>query len=136
MLTTYAKVFGVILLAIGLLGFVPGITSSGHLLGIFHVDTIHNFIHIGSGLAALAAGFSGFKASRTYFIVFGVVYLIIAALGFVYGDRDILGLIANNMADNLLHVAIAGSSLVLGLSKTSDTLLHDRETPAAHTDKG
>lgn len=114
MLKTYAKVFGFVLLALGVLGFVPALTPNDHLLGIFHVDTLHNFIHFGSGAVALMAGYTSERASRTYFQVFGVVYALVAALGFVYMDREILGVLANNMADNLLHVVIAGTALYLG----------------------
>ena len=125
MLSKISKVFGAVLLLIGILGFVPGITSDGHLLGIFHVDTLHNLIHLSSGIAALVAGSKGDAASRLYFQVFGVVYALVAVLGFVYMDRDILGLVANNMADNLLHVAIAGSALYFGFAYTG------RDTAAA-----
>ena len=114
MLQTMAKVFGFVFLAIGILGFVPGITTDGHLLGIFHVNAIHNIIHLASGAVALWAGYTSASASRTYFQVFGVVYALVTVLGFMTGDGEILGLVANNMADNLLHVLIAGSALVLG----------------------
>ena len=42
---------------------------------------------------------------------------MVIVLGFVYGDNDILGLVASNMADTILHIVIAGSPLVLGFGK-------------------
>ena len=114
MLTTLAKIFGVVLLAVGILGFVPGVTTDSHLLGIFHVNLLHNIIHVASGAVALFAGFTSAKASRMYFQVFGAVYALVAVLGFVYGEKDILGLVSSNMADTLLHVVIAGSALYIG----------------------
>lgn len=114
MLSSAAKAFGAVFLVLGVLGFVPGFTPDGHLLGIFDVDTFHNIIHLSSGVVALFAGFKSEAASRLYFQAFGIVYGLVAILGFVYMDREILGLVANNMADNLLHVAIAGSALTLG----------------------
>lgn len=120
MLTTLAKVFGVVFLAIGVLGFVPAFTPNDHLLGIFHVNALHNIIHLASGAVALAAGFSSVKASRMYFQVFGVIYALVTVLGFLSGDNDILGLVANNMADNLLHVVIAGSALYLGFGTKAE----------------
>ncbi len=116
MLTSAAKVFGFVFLAIGVLGFVPGITNDGHLLGVFHVNTLHNIIHLASGAVALMAGYNSAKASRMYFQIFGIVYGLVTVLGFLSGDKDILGLVANNMADNLLHVLIAGSALYLGFA--------------------
>jgi hypothetical protein len=120
MLSSMAKVFGVVLLAVGVLGFVPGITSDNYLLGIFHVNALHNIIHIASGVVALAAAFSSASASRMYFQVFGVVYALVTVLGFVYGDKDILGVVASNTADTLLHVVIAGSALFLGFGTKAE----------------
>src|SRR5688572_18785462 len=91
--------FGVVFLAIGILGFVPGITREEHLLGIFHVNAAHNAIHILTGLMALIAGLASEHAATLFFRMFGVVYGLVAILGFVYADRPILGLISNNFAD-------------------------------------
>lgn len=117
MLRTAAKVFGFVFLLIGILGFVPGITNDdGHLLGIFHVDTIHNIIHLASGAVALWAGYSSYGASRKYFQIFGIVYGLVTVLGLFYGDDDILGLVANNMADVVLHLVITVSALYFGFA--------------------
>lgn len=107
-----AKVFGVVFLVIGVLGFVPGITSNGHLLGIFEVDTIHNIIHIVSGIAALAMAGS---SATLFFKGFGVVYLIVTIVGFLQGDT-VLGLIGVNMADNLLHLVVSLAALYIGFA--------------------
>lgn len=112
MLKKAALVFGVVLVVVGLLGFVPALTPDDKLLGIFEVDGLHNIIHLLSGAAALFAMKSEAYAS-TYFKVFGVVYALVMVIGFVQGD-EVLGLIGVNMADNLLHLLIAGSALYLG----------------------
>ncbi len=108
-----AKLFGVIVLLVGILGFVPGVTSNGHLLGIFEVNTLHNIIHLASGILALAASMSSAKASRMFFQVFGVVYGLVTVVGFVQGNT-VLGLIGVNLADNLLHLAISAFALYAG----------------------
>lgn len=108
-----AKLFGIVFILIGVLGFIPGITSNGHLLGIFEVNTLHNVIHLLSGIVALGASMSSLKASRMYFQVFGAVYALVAIVGFVQGST-VLGLIGVNLADNLLHVVIAAAALYLG----------------------
>jgi hypothetical protein len=113
MLKQLATTFGVILLLVGVLGFVPGITTDGLLLGIFQVDTIHNVIHLLSGAIALWAGMTSMSAAKMYFQIFGVVYALVTVLGFVAGG-SILGLFAVNMADNLLHVVIAVVALWAG----------------------
>ena len=117
MIKKLATVFGVVLLLVGILGFVPGVTNSdGMLLGIFHVNALHNIIHLLSGAVALYAGMTSAKTSKMYFQVFGIIYLLVAILGFVYGDKDILGLVSSNMADTWLHVVIAVVALYLGFA--------------------
>lgn len=118
MLKTSAKVFGYILLLVGILGFIPGVTTSdGLLLGLFQVNALHNVIHIVTGLIGVYAGMQAdAKASRTFFQVFGIIYALIAILGFVYGDGDILGVVASNMADTWLHVVIAVYALYMGFA--------------------
>jgi hypothetical protein len=108
--------FGIIFLTVGILGFVPGITRDEHLLGIFHVNAAHNAVHILTGLIALMTGLAGEHAATLFFRIFGGVYGLVAILGFVYGDRPILGLISNNAADTWLHVGIAVVSLLLGFA--------------------
>lgn len=133
MLRTIAAVFGAIMVLVGILGFFPTFAPEGHLLGIFHVDTLHNIIHIVTGVAALACGLCKScniccsekkartpnenecpHAARTFFQVFGIVYGLVALLGFYYGDAPILGVLANNRADAWLHTVIALFSLYLG----------------------
>lgn len=122
MLRTMARVFGWVLLAIGILGFIPGITTEdGHLLGIFEVDALHNIIHLVSGAAALWAGYTSTAASRLYFQVFGVIYALITVLGFFAGDAPLLGIIAHNTADIYLHLLIALVALYLGFVARDET---------------
>ena len=124
MTTTLAWVFGVVLTLVGILGFVPGITTDMMLLGIFHVDTMHSIVHIVSGLAALAAAW-GMYSSRLYFQVFGVIYGLVAVLGFVTGGAI---LFETNMADNVLHLAIAAVSLYAGFFMKSAPAMASQST--------
>ena len=117
MLKTMATIFGIVFLLIGILGFVPGITPEEHLLGIFHVNAAHNIVHVASGIAALIAGAISVRAARNYFRIFGVIYALVAALGFLTGgEQPLLGILANNPADNWLHLVIAVISLGLGFA--------------------
>jgi len=116
MLTILVYLFGLVFLAVGILGFVPAASPNEMLLGIFHVNLIHNLIHIVTGVIALAVGFGRCSccSPRRFFQVFGIIYGLVAILGFWYGDAPILGLVANNMADSVLHSVIAVVSLYLG----------------------
>ena len=114
MLKTVAMVFGVFFLVIGVLGFVPAATPGDMLFGVFHVNFVHNVVHLVTGVVALYCGSEGDELSKMFFRVFGVVYAVVAVLGFVYGTGDIFGVMANNMADNWLHVVVAAVSVYFG----------------------
>lgn len=91
-------------------------TPDNHLLGIFHVNMWHNLIHIASGLVALICGAISGNAAKGYFQVFGIVYALVAILGFFNMDGPLLGYIAHNMADLILHIVIAVIALFLGFT--------------------
>lgn len=116
MLQKLSMIFGVVLLLIGVLGFVPGITADGYLLGIFHVNAMHNIVHLVSGALALWAGMTSAKAAKMYFQVFGVIYAVVTILGFFTGQGLVLGLIANNTADVVLHLVIAAVAIYAGFA--------------------
>jgi hypothetical protein len=96
-----AWLFAIVFGAVGVLGFVPGLTTEGHLL------------HLLSGAAAAFAASQSKEYSVWYFKIFGAVYALVTIIGFVQGTT-VLGLIGVNMADNVLHLAIAAAALGLG----------------------
>src|ERR1700736_6804261 len=114
MVKTAALLFGVVFLLIGILGFVPAVTSNEMLLGIFHVNFAHNIVHLASGAVFLLCGMAGAGPSRMFFKIFGIVYALVAACGFYYGDNAILGYISSSMANTWLHVGLAVVMLFLG----------------------
>jgi hypothetical protein len=116
MLKKAAVFFGIVFVIVGALGFVPAAAPHGHLLGVFHVNTFHNLVHILTGIVAIIAGSSSEHGARLFFRIFGLIYGLVAVLGFFHGDRPIFGILANNMADVWLHVAIAAVSLILGFA--------------------
>ena len=52
--------------------------------------------------------------------IFGVVYGLVAVLGFVVGNGLLLGLNSNNMADTWLHVVISIVSLIIGFAPNGE----------------
>ena len=113
MARTFTLVLGVVMLLVGILGYVLNPTG-GMLLGVFAVDGVHNAIHLVTGVAALAAAFTGW--SRVFCQAFGVVYLLVGVLGLVATDASgmLLGMLHNNMADNFLHIVIGGAAAYVG----------------------
>jgi hypothetical protein len=108
----YAGLIGAVLLVAGIIGFFysasfgsPGSTDA--VLGILEVNAWHNIVHILSGVLGLAAFASGPRASRTYALVFGVVYLVVAIWGFIIGSHEsILGFLPINTEDSILHLIL------------------------------
>jgi hypothetical protein len=113
----YAGLIGAVLLVAGIIGFFysasfgsPGSTDA--VLGILEVNAWHNLVHILSGVLGLAAFASGPRASRTYALVFGAVYIVVAIWGFIIGSHEsILGFLPVNTEDSVLHLILG----VLGL---------------------
>ena len=121
MIKRAALIFGWVFLLVGIMGFIPALRtgvggSDGYLLGIFAVDSLHNWVHTLTGAAALAVGYRSEAASQLYFKIFGIVYALVALLGFVYGNSPLLGIMAHNMIDAVFHLLIAATALYLGFA--------------------
>jgi hypothetical protein len=116
MIKTAAILFGIVFLLIGILGFVPAVTSNEMLFSTFHVNAAHNFVHLASGIVFLLCAMAGAGASRMFFKIFGIVYV----LGFMKGNGLVLGMISNNTADTWLHVVLAVVMLFLGFGASGD----------------
>ncbi len=120
MITRWARIFGYMFLLIGILGFIPGITSNGFLFGIFHVNALHNLIHLFTGGLLLWACRKSECAVLRSFQVLVAAYGVITLLGLVYYNQLWLGPIALNFADTLLHLAFTAAAVYCGfLSKMS-----------------
>jgi len=107
-----ALLVGIVFLAVGILGFVPGITThygdlsfAGHdsgakLLGIFQTSILQNIIHLLFGLAGIAMARS-WEGARTYLIGGGVIYLVLFVYGlFAHGNTS-ANFVPVNSADNV-----------------------------------
>jgi hypothetical protein len=130
----YALSFGVVLLLVGILGFIAdssfgsGSNVNGSDFIIFEVNGWHNLVHIASGLLGLAL-WRRRDTARAYALGFGAVYLVVTIWGFITGDQ-VLWLIPVDTADNILHLLIAAAGLAAGLSSPP---VEDRRAPAART---
>jgi hypothetical protein len=116
----YALLFGVVLLIVGILGFIAdssfgaGNNVNGSDFIIFEVNGWHNIVHILSGLLGLAM-WRRPASARAYALGFGAVYLVVTIWGFITGDQ-VLWLIPVDTADNILHLLIGATGLAAGFS--------------------
>ena len=132
----YALSVGSVLTVAGIIGFfydasfdVGNSIQADEVFGLLAVNGWHNIVHIATGvLGLLAAGY----AARTYALGLGLVYLVVAFLGFIElgsGDLNdtILKFIPVNTEDNILHLALG----VLGLAAGAATPKAVAPRPAA-----
>ncbi|MGW6492715.1 DUF4383 domain-containing protein [Streptomyces sp. NPDC055056] len=128
---TAALLVGVVFVLVGVLGFVPGITthygemsfaahhSHAKLLEIFQVSVLHNLVHLAFGVAGIALSRSASRA-RTYLLVGGAVYLVLWLYGmFIEGDSA-ANFVPVNSADNWLHLVLGLGMIATGALLTRD----------------
>jgi arginine exporter protein ArgO len=127
-----AQAVGAVFLLVGILGFIPGITSNyealsfaGHdsealLLGIFQVSILHNIVHLLFGAAGILMSRTNEQA-KNYLLYGGVIYLILWLYGLIIGHDTPANFVPVNTADNWLH-------FVLGLAMIALALLLSRNT--------
>jgi hypothetical protein len=120
-----ALAVGVVFLLVGVLGFIPGITSNydtmsfashhseAKLLGLFQVSILHNIVHLLFGVAgiALARSISG---ARNYLVVGGIIYLVLFVYGLIVGQDSMANFVPVNTADDILHLVLGLGMIGLG----------------------
>ena len=122
-----ALLVGVVFMVVGILGFIPGITTNyddlkfaGHnsdaqLLGIFDTSILHNIVHLLYGLAGIALART-LEGARTYLIGGGLVYLVLFVYGAIWHGETGSNWIPVNWADNVLHLALGAGMVVIGVA--------------------
>ena len=118
----YAGLVGGVLVIAGIIGFFysasfgsPG--NVDEVFGILGVNGWHNLVHIATGLLGVLAFSAGARVSRTYALAIGVVYIIVAAWGFIIGSGEsILGFIPINTEDSVLHLILGVLGIGAGLA--------------------
>jgi hypothetical protein len=127
-----AQAVGAVFLLVGILGFIPLITTNyeslglaGHgsgalLLGIFQVSVLHNLVHLLFGVAGILLARTHTQA-RNFLLFGGIVYLVLWLYGLFVGHDTPANFVPLNNADNWLH-------LVLGIGMIALALILSRNT--------
>lgn len=121
-----AALVGAVFLLVGVLGFIPGITTdsgrleaAGHeshaeLLGIFQVSVLHNVVHLLFGVGGIALARSA-SSARAFLVGGGVTYLVLFLYGLVVDKDSQANFVPLNSADDWLHLVLGVGMIALGI---------------------
>jgi arginine exporter protein ArgO len=121
-----AALVGAAFLLVGVLGFIPGITThrdalqaAGHqshalLLGLFQVSVLHNVVHLLLGVAGIALA-RNVAGARTFLFGGGAVYLALWLYGLAVGQSSQANFVPLNTADDWLHFVLGLGMIALGV---------------------
>ena len=131
---------GLVFLLVGILGFVPGITThysdlkfAGHdsdaqLLGLFNVSILHNIVHLLFGVAGVVLA-KTWDGARSYLVYGGAIYLVLFVYGLFFHSSSAANFVPVNWADNILHLGLGIGMIGLGVALGKDVVRRNR--PAA-----
>jgi hypothetical protein len=115
----FALVFGAVYVLVGILGFFVAEQVTGGSLDdkliIFPVNHLHNIVHLAVGGLWLAAS-TRHDMAKSVNTLIGVVYLVVAVLGFTGIElvHTLLNIHTTGSADNFLHLLSGAASLYFG----------------------
>ncbi len=125
MIKRIALVFGIIFLLVGIAGYLTpggmdmGVEPAGMLLGLFPVNMLHNAVHVAFGLWGILAARS-FAGARNYARIGGVLYVVLAVLGFVVPHG--FGMVPLGGHDIWLHAVLGIALLAAGFTAKDDVV--------------
>ena len=121
-----AALVGVAFLLVGVLGFIPGITTdsgsletAGHeshaeLLGVFQVSVLHNVVHLLLGVAGIALARRP-SSARAFLVGGGAIYLLLFLYGLIVEKDSQANFVPLNTADDWLHLVLGVGMIALGI---------------------
>jgi hypothetical protein len=121
----FGGVYALLFVGVTALGYMPPFHDQhGYLFGLFKLEWWDDALHLGSGLWAGIAAYMSYEATRTYFRIFGPLYLMDGVVGlltgmgyldlgiFLHGPADLP--LATRIAANVPHIAIGGVATIVG----------------------
>jgi hypothetical protein len=121
-----ALLVSVTFVLVGIIGFIPGLTTNlydglefadddgdAEILGLFDTSILHNLVHLLFGLVGLALART-WSGAKTFLIGGGIIYILLWLLGLI-GGAD---WIPSNTADDWLHFVLGVAMIGLGFVTT------------------
>ena len=121
---TFALIFGIAYVVVGLLGLVPAALRPpppdapptqftmlyGYLLGLFPVNVLHSAVHLAIGALGIAA-WRGMSDAHVYARSVALFYGVLALMGLIPGMNTLFGILPMHGHDVWLH---AGTAAIAG----------------------
>lgn len=134
---TFALIYGLVFLAVGIAGFIPGLLSphdsvehaltiergAGNLFGLFPVNVLHNLVHVAFGVWGLGAS-RGTSLAIVYARAVAVTFAVLMVMGLIPGFDTVFGLVPLHGNDVWLHALLAVGAAYFGF------IWHDEPEPA------
>ena len=109
-----AQIFGVVFILFSIAGFFASSSmATGMMLGLFPVNLLHNVVHLLFGVWGLVASRT-FDGAVAYGKIGGIIYLVLAIVGFVAPDG--FGLVPLGGHDIWLHALLGVALAVVGFT--------------------
>jgi hypothetical protein len=121
-----ALAVGGLFLLVGVLGFIPGVTtdydtmkfadhdSGAQLLGVFQVSVLHNVVHLLFGVAGLAAAREA-RLVPPFLFGSAAIYALLTIYGIVVDKETGANFVPLDSADNWLHLVLTVALAGLGV---------------------
>ncbi|HEU0284221.1 MAG TPA: DUF4383 domain-containing protein [Sphingomicrobium sp.] len=117
--------YALLFVGVTALGYVPPFhDQQGYLFGLFKLEWWDDALHLGSGIWAAVAAWKSYEATRTYFRIFGPLYMFDGVCGLLTGMGYLdLGIflhgpmalpLETRIGANLPHIAIGGIATIVG----------------------
>lgn len=116
---------GIVLMLVGLLGFIPGVTteyselrffgpdSQAMLFGVFQVSMLLNIVQVAIGATGWAMSRSEHGA-RNFLLGAGALYIVLAIFGLSVGVDSAANFLALNKLDNWTHLGLGIVMILAG----------------------
>ncbi len=103
---------GIVLIVVGILGFIPGITtqysslafvgpgSAALLLGVFQLSMLLNILQLAIGAIGLVMSRSNPMGARNFLMGFGLLYIVLGVYGLIVGMGSAANFLSLNAPDN------------------------------------
>lgn len=136
-----AAAVGVVFLLVGVLGFIPGITtdydsmkfadhdSGAELLGVFQVSILHNIVHLLFGVGGLYAATQS-RLVSPFLYGAAAIYGVLTVYGIAVDKDSGANFVPVDSADNWLHLVLTVG--LAGMGWVVQQRVHGRELGFPH----